>query len=74
MRDSDLIRKLIKSGLTYRQVSTIAKCSHGSVSAEVAAMKREAKAAKIKEEELTAAKEQMIQPSVVFPDAPTHHA
>ena len=41
-RDSDLIRKLIKSGLTYRAVSTIAKCSHGSVSAEVAAMKREA--------------------------------
>jgi DNA invertase Pin-like site-specific DNA recombinase len=38
MRNSDLIRKLIKSGLSYRQVSTIARCSHGSVSAEVAAM------------------------------------
>jgi len=34
MRDSDLIRKLIKSGLTYRAVSSIAKCSHGSVSAD----------------------------------------
>lgn len=41
MRDSDLIRKLIKSGLSYRQVSSIARCSHGSVSAEVALMKKE---------------------------------
>lgn len=34
MRDSDLIRKLLKAGMTYRQISIIAKCSHGSVSAE----------------------------------------
>jgi DNA invertase Pin-like site-specific DNA recombinase len=46
MRDSDLIRKLIKSGLTYRACSLIARCSHGSVSAEVALMKREEAEAK----------------------------
>ena len=34
MRDSDLIRKLLKNGMSFRQVSSIAKCSHGSVSAE----------------------------------------
>ncbi len=41
LRDSDLIRKLLKSGLSFRKVSSIAKCSHGSVSAEKQAMKRE---------------------------------
>ena len=41
MRDSDLIRKLLKSGLSFRAVSTIAKCSHGSVSAELAALSQE---------------------------------
>jgi DNA invertase Pin-like site-specific DNA recombinase len=37
MRDSDLIRKLLKSGLTFRAISVIAKCSHGSVHQELAA-------------------------------------
>ncbi|MGZ6478684.1 MAG: recombinase family protein, partial [Bdellovibrionales bacterium] len=41
MRDSDLIRKLLKAGMSYRQISIVAKCSHGSVSAERASMKRE---------------------------------
>ncbi len=41
MRDSDLIRKLLKAGMSYRNISLVAKCSHGSVSAERAAMKRE---------------------------------
>ncbi len=41
IRDSDLIRKLLKSGLTYRAISSISKCSHGSVAAEAAALKRE---------------------------------
>jgi DNA invertase Pin-like site-specific DNA recombinase len=41
LRDSDLIRKLLRAGVTYRKIATIAKCSHGSVSAERAAMKRE---------------------------------
>mgnify|MGYP000533315712 CR=1 FL=1 len=39
-RDSDLIRKLLKSGLTHRQIAVIAKASHGSVSAEKKAMKK----------------------------------
>src|SRR3989344_5197354 len=41
LRDSDLIRKLLKAGLSYRQCSVIAKCSHGSIHAEKVAMKRE---------------------------------
>ena len=41
MRDSDLIRKLLKSGLSYRKVATIARASHGSIYAEVLAMRRE---------------------------------
>ena len=51
VRDSDLIRKLIKSGLTYRAVSSIAACSHGSVSAEVALMKKEERELKSKQAE-----------------------
>ena len=34
MRNSVLIRELLKSGLSYRAISLIAKCSHGSVHAE----------------------------------------
>jgi DNA invertase Pin-like site-specific DNA recombinase len=41
LRDSDLIRKLLKAGISYRNISMVAKCSHGSVSAERAAMKKE---------------------------------
>ena len=40
-RDSDLIRKLRASGMTYRQIATISKCSAGAVSAELRAMKTE---------------------------------
>lgn len=40
-RDSDLIRKLRASGMTYRQIATISKCSAGAVSAELRAMKSE---------------------------------
>jgi hypothetical protein len=40
-RDSDLIRKLRASGMTYRQIATIAKCSSGAVSAELRALKLE---------------------------------
>jgi len=42
MRDSDLIRKLLSSKMTYREIARIAKCSTGAVSAEVRAMKAEA--------------------------------
>src|SRR5208283_2926613 len=41
LRDSEMIRKLRKAGLTYRAIATIAKCSHGSVHAELLAEKRE---------------------------------
>ena len=40
-RDSDLIRKLLKAGMTFRQIAQIAKCSHGSVWAEKCAMRKE---------------------------------
>jgi len=40
MPDSGLIGKLLKSGMSYRQISSVANCSHGSVSAERAAIKR----------------------------------
>jgi DNA invertase Pin-like site-specific DNA recombinase len=43
LRDSELIRKLHKAGLTYRAIATIAKCSHGSVHAELVAFKKEEK-------------------------------
>ena len=41
MRDSDLIRKLLKARMTYRQIGVIAKTSHGSVHQEKLAMKRD---------------------------------
>jgi DNA invertase Pin-like site-specific DNA recombinase len=46
-RDSDLIRKLRKSGMTYRQIGIIAKCSSGAVSAEIKKMKSELKPTEI---------------------------
>ncbi len=41
MRNSILIRSLLKAGMSFRQVSKVAACSHGSVSAEKQAMKKE---------------------------------
>lgn len=41
-RDSDLIRKLRSSGMTFRDIARIAKCSTGAVAAEMRAMKAEA--------------------------------
>lgn len=68
MRDSDLIRKLLKAGMTFRQIAQIAKCSHGSVWAEKSAMMQEEaeKAAQGTIESTTA--------PVVFPDVPTANA
>ncbi len=43
LRDSSLIRSLLKSGMSFRQISVIAKCSHGSVSADLAALSQEQK-------------------------------
>lgn len=41
-RDSDIIRKLRESGMTFRNIAKIAKCSSGAVAAEMRAMKKEA--------------------------------
>ena len=70
MRDSDLIRKLLKAGMSYRNISLVAKCSHGSVSAERAAMKREEEDLKKKLAEQAEIEKQMQESSVVFPEAP----
>ena len=51
LRDSALIRSLLKSGMSFRQVSVIAKCSHGSVSAEKSALRKEMEAAKLAAEQ-----------------------
>lgn len=52
VRDSDLIRKLKASGMTYRQIAQIARCSAGAVGAEMRAWKKEkALEEKIRQEE-----------------------
>lgn len=70
LRDSDLIRKLLKSGLTYRAISTIAKCSHGSVHAEVVAVKKEEALKKQQEAEAQKLKEEMEKSNIIFPELP----
>lgn len=70
LRDSDLIRKLLKSGLTYRQISVIAKTSHGSVHQEKLAMKRDEEAAKQKALEVRAEETVNQEPTVIFPEVP----
>lgn len=70
MRDSDLIRKLLKAGMSYRNISLVAKCSHGSVSAERAAMKREEAELKRKLAEQAEAEKQLQELGVVFPEMP----
>ena len=68
MRDSDLIRKLLKSNLTYREISVIAKCSHGSVHQEKLAVKREEEAARKLQETQAQEAIKAQEPTVVFPD------
>ena len=68
MRDSDLIRKLLKSGLSFRQVSKIANCSHGSVSAEKSAMKKEELDLKMKLEAQNKAEKELQAMVTVFPE------
>jgi hypothetical protein len=70
MRDSDLIRKLLKSGLSFRQVSSIARCSHGSVSAEKLAMKKEELELQKKLEAQAAAEKELQKLGPVFPQIP----
>jgi DNA invertase Pin-like site-specific DNA recombinase len=59
MRDSDLIRKLLKAGVTYRSIAEIAKCSHGAVHAEKVAMKKD---------EATELAQKARVPETVFPE------
>ncbi len=68
LRDSDLIRKLLKSGLTYRACATIAKCSHGSIHAERVAMKKEEAALKNKLALQAEDEKKMQEMSVIFPE------
>lgn len=68
MRDSDLIRKLLKAGMSYRNISVVAKCSHGSVSAERAAMKREEEELQRKLTEKAEAEKQLQESGVFFPE------
>ncbi len=68
MRDSDLIRKLLKAGMSYRNISVVAKCSHGSVSAERAAMRREEEELKRKVAEQAEAEKQLHEATIVFPE------
>lgn len=70
VRDSDMIRKLVKSGLSYRAISSIVKCSHGSVSAEVAAMKKEERELKQKQLEQEKAEKELQELSTIFPEMP----
>jgi len=46
-RDSDLIRKLKASGMTYRQIAQIARCSTAAVGAEMRALKKEGHVIKV---------------------------
>jgi DNA invertase Pin-like site-specific DNA recombinase len=69
-RDSDLIRKLLKAGMSYRNISTVAKCSHGSVSAERGAMKREEAELKKKVEAQAEAEKELQALTAVFPEIP----
>ena len=68
MRDSDLIRKLLKSGMTFRAIGLIAKCSHGSIYQEKKAMKREEELARIKQLEQEQKAQEELTPNVQFPE------
>ncbi len=67
LRDSELIRKLLKAGMSYRNIASVAKCSHGSVSAERAAMKREEQDAKNKTKDVKI-EEPAKKTEVIFPE------
>ncbi len=68
MRDSDLIRKLLKAGMSYRNISTVARVSHGSVSAERAAMKKEEAALNEKLAAQAAAEKELADLGHKFPE------
>lgn len=59
-RDSTLIRKLLHAGMSFRQIATVANCSHGSVSAEKKSMQKDFEE-RIRQESLATQEEQTIQ-------------
>ncbi len=69
MRDSDLIRKLLKAGMTYRNIGIIAKCSHGSVHQEKLSMKKDEELARLKLLEEEKKEIALHTPTVQFPEA-----
>lgn len=66
VRDSDLIRKLLLSKMTYREAARIAKCSTGAISAEVKAMKAESLA-----KEKNKVLEEALLPKLNLEDSPS---
>ncbi|MEK7070930.1 MAG: hypothetical protein AAB966_03925, partial [Patescibacteria group bacterium] len=68
LRDSDLIRKLLRAGMTFRQIAQIARCSHGSVWAERKAMKKDEEDLKKKIEDQAKTEKALQEASVVFPE------
>jgi DNA invertase Pin-like site-specific DNA recombinase len=68
LRDSDLIRKLLKAGMSYRKISLVARCSHGSVSAERASMKREEVELKKKIAAQAETEKKLQETGTIFPD------
>ena len=50
-RNSEMIRALRRKGLPYRAIADLCGCSHGSVHAEILAMKKEDAAKKLLEEQ-----------------------
>lgn len=50
-RNSEMIRALRRKGLAYRAIADLCGCSHGSVHAEILAMKKEDAAKKLLEEQ-----------------------
>jgi DNA invertase Pin-like site-specific DNA recombinase len=71
MRDSVLIRKLLKAGMSYRNISSVAKCSHGSVSAERAALRKEEEALKKDLAAKAEAEKTLQEMGSVFPEVTT---
>ena len=70
MRNSEMIRALRRKGLAYRAIAELCGCSHGSVHAEILAMKKEDAAKKLLEEQekLKRQQEEMQQNSLGAPE------
>ena len=69
-RDSDLIRKLKISGMTYRQIAHISRCSAGAVGAEMRAWKKEKALEDLKEKELAEATAKINLDHAYSPETP----